>query len=260
MRRIGCLLLVLLLVGCASPSDDEKQAQAIDKSTFLRLADRAYAGRDIVLAASMYQKAIAEDPNLIPARIGFAKTLADMGNIPAAIEAYNDLLKLKPDDIAAKRNLAMLYLGDFKAEQAEKLLIDALNQKPDSKLFNSLGVAYDIMGRPDNAKQAYYSGLSIGAADQNILANLGLSLALNGDVKKGAQIMQKAVNSPESNPVYRQNLALIYILSGQRDLAEKMLRLDLNDTEVTKIVAFYDRVAAMESSSDRIKSLMRGLR
>ncbi len=260
MRKILCLCLVLLLMGCAQTSDSEKEAEAVDKSTFLRLAEKAYASRDLMMAASMYQKAITADPELIPARMGYAKTLAEMGNAPAAISAYEDIIKLRPNDSFAKRGLAGLYLNSFKAKDAEKLLVDALNQKPDPKLFNSLGVAYDMLGRADEAKQSYYSGIVLDQEDQNLWANLALSMALNGRAKEGVKIMQKVANTASANPVYRQNLAFLYILTNQKPVAEKILRLDMNDEEVARILAFYGKVAAMDNSGEKIKALVRGIK
>ncbi|TAH33571.1 MAG: tetratricopeptide repeat protein [Alphaproteobacteria bacterium] len=260
MRKTLSLCLILLLMACAQTSEGDKEAEAVDKSTFLKLAEKAYSSHDLLMAASMYQKAISADPELIPARLGYARTLAEMGNIPFAIDAYEQVIKLRPNDSTAKRGLAGLYLNSFKAKEAETLLVDALNQKPEPKLFNSLGVAYDMMGEADDARQAYYSGLVLDNKDQNLWANLGLSLALNGRAKEGVKIMQKVANSANANPVYRQNLAFLYILTGQKPVAEKILRLDMSAEEVDKITSFYTRVAAMEDSGDKIKALVRGMR
>ncbi|NUB15110.1 hypothetical protein GAY28_22325, partial [Azospirillum brasilense] len=71
------------------------------------------------------------------------------------------------------------------------------------------------------------------------MANLGLSLALNGSAE-GVAILEGLVQGGVDSPRVRQNLALAYGLKGDLESAARIARLDLDDANVRSNLAFYE--------------------
>jgi Flp pilus assembly protein TadD len=253
MRQpLFALMLCLSLSACmqTEPADP-----VVDQSTFLRLGDRAYAQGDLTMAANMYQKALAEDPDLLKARQGYAQSMAALGNLDPAIAEYQTLLQKNPKDTASLLALGGLYLKQQKGKEAAEYLQQALNQEISSRAFALLGVAYELQDMGAAAQTTYHAGL-LWDEDWNLRSNLGLSLALDGKLRQAMQYLQVSASHPEAKPQHRQNLAFAYVLGGKNRLAEEILRLDLNDEQARAILAHYREVAAQPSRLLRVQALM----
>jgi len=255
--RHGMILAAILLTlgGCAS-GDNESPDPVVDQSTFLRLAEKSAAKQDFDMAAAMYQKAAAEDPKSLPAWLGLAKSLAAMGNSEEAMEAMKKAADLNPNDLEVNRTLAGMLVSQMHLAEAEKTLIDALNMKPNGKMYNLLGVVYDLQNKPQLAVQSYYSGLVLAPDDLNLLTNLGLSYGLGDKASDGIKLLQRVTSNPASTARQRQNLALLYVINNQPILAEKILRMDGDDAVVEKNMRLFHKIAKMKPGADRIQSLV----
>ncbi len=256
---IRSILVILLLLSACGAVEDGGDSPKLDQSTYMRLAKKAEDGQKHLLAAGMYQRAIAENPQSADAYAGLGNVQMALGDFDAAIASLEQALQLSPENEQAQRNLAEAYVASMQFERAEKFYLDALNVKPDARLFNGLGVVYDLMGRGGDARQSYHAGLVLMPKDARIMTNLALSLGLSGDTKPAIKMVQDLLNSREASAKLRQNLAFLYVLSNQKPLAEKILRLDMDDFEIARVVDFYKSVAAEPDAAKRIQKLMRGI-
>ena len=88
------------------------------------------------------------------------------------------------------------------------------------------------------------------AADSlSLQNNLGLSLALGGKFDDAIKVLGDAAKSPNAGPRARQNLALVYGLSGDMDRAAKIGRLDLSEAQVRSNLKRYEALRALSDKA-----------
>jgi Flp pilus assembly protein TadD len=126
-------------------------------------------------------KALALDPNYIPARMSLADSLADDGkNAEAAVE-YRKVLQLDPGDEDARCNLACALAAQGQTAEAMTQLQLALRLRPsDASAHCNLGNLLTDQGKLDEAAAEYRAALRFKPGSPEIHSNLGVVLALQG--------------------------------------------------------------------------------
>jgi Flp pilus assembly protein TadD len=175
-----------------------------------------------------------------------------MGEEGRAVALYRDLAEAR-DDPDAKAELAEIYLGQGREEEAEALLEEALDLSPDqwhalylrsvilnhsknregarrvlervvglrpefARAHHDLGVLYSHEGRTAEAIAAYRKALALApnALSEN---GLGAVFARAGELALAASHFEKAIAlQPDYAPAY-ENLAGAYQALGQEDAA-----------------------------------------
>ena len=209
----------------------------------MRVADSALAGGDAKSAALLYQKAAEEHPTQIEPLLGLARSLSALGDSDAAIIVFDQALTLERNNPEARRGMALAYLS--KGQPALALPhLDVLkkSQSVDHRPHNLEGVAFDMMGRHTKAQDSYRTGLELAPANVALRNNLGLSLALSGDVATAVEILGAVAGEPDSSARTRQNLALALGLAGDIDAARKIGALDLPDDDVAMNLDYYEMI------------------
>ena len=84
-----------------------------------------------------------------------------------------------------------------------------------------------MMGDHAAAQKNYHQVLTLDPANQSAKNNLALSMALAGDDAGGIKILEDVSKSASATATNRQNLALLYGVSGQMAQAEQVSRADL---------------------------------
>jgi Flp pilus assembly protein TadD/cell division protein FtsN len=254
-RRVVALTLALLASACStnttgvvpSLATGEDQLSA-DKSpaTMVRVGDATRAGGDPASAIGLYRRAhelAPQDP--VPlTRLG--ATFVELHAFTEAAEAYAQAIVLAPQDFETRRGFGALLLTLDKPELALTHLEAALAQRKDSRLYNLIGVANDLIGRHDVAQQSYAEGLRLAPDNGPLHNNLGLSQALAGDFGAAAATLSSAAASPHATARTRQNLALVYGLSGENDKAAAVARTDLDEVSVKSNLAYYAMLRGMD--------------
>lgn len=93
---------------------------------------------------------------------------------------------------------------------------------PDWRILNAQGAVLDQMGRHKDAQRHYASALKIVPDEPSVLSNLGLSYALEKNLKRAEATLRRAAAQPNAQPKVRQNLALVVGLQGRFTEAEKI--------------------------------------
>jgi Flp pilus assembly protein TadD len=114
-----------------------------------------------------------------------------------------------------------------------------LNNK-DWRSYSALGSAYDQQGIYDKARTAYQQALTIEPDNLTVLNNLGMSYALQGDLKEAEKTLRMADALPKaaSEPRIRQNLALVVGLQGRFEEASAIASKDLPPQQVEANMAY----------------------
>lgn len=133
------------------------------------------AGEDDFEAARQHlRRAVESDPGLAEAWLELARLFRRQGLHAAAIDTYQQVLKVRPDDLAALVDLGALYQVTVQTPRAVRLLERACVLDPEHPLarFN-LAQAYAELGRGEEAEAAYRKVVEV--APGNLQAALALA-------------------------------------------------------------------------------------
>jgi len=114
-------------------------------------------------AKNYYQKALQNKPDDIIARYSLGMLYQKNKQFNKAMDVYNELIKLHPDNAAAYFNIGYIYLTELlEFENAEKAFSKAIEIKPDytAAVYN-LGRTYEVMGKTELAKEKYRDALKL---------------------------------------------------------------------------------------------------
>jgi Flp pilus assembly protein TadD len=103
--------------------------------------------------------------------------------------------------------------------------------------FNEL---LDLVGQYHAAQESYEAALKIKPDDLSVQNNLGLSLAFAGNFPRAISILHPIAARPDATPRLRQNLALVYGLMGDMELAASISRRDLDEETIQNNLRFYE--------------------
>jgi Flp pilus assembly protein TadD len=261
-RRIAARLmavgLLLPLGACASDGwlaslgFDGGSADAdaqISATSLMRVAEVTASQGEFATAAGLYSRAHELAPDDVLPLLALGDTLRRMGAPASAADSYRAVLALEPRNLAALRGLGAVLIEIDQPELAIAQLELALDVAPDHRLYNSLGVAHDMLGDHSAAQVYYREGFELAPNNLQIANNYGLSLALVGDHSAAIAMLERAVQDPAATPRVRQNLALAYGLAGERAAAERIAGLDLDQAAVDNNLSYYELLRRTGDSS-----------
>jgi tetratricopeptide (TPR) repeat protein len=116
------------------------------------LGDAYTQMRDPAQAEQAYRKAVELEPAEVSHRRGLAQALMAEEKYPAALEQYNKLTELEPDDPENYLRLAQIYRQLRQLDRAEESLLHAKQRAPGSlEVIYYEGMIYEAQGRFDDA-------------------------------------------------------------------------------------------------------------
>jgi len=148
-------------------------------------------------AIDQYQKIVQRTPNSVPAHTILGMLYESQRQLPEAEKAYQKALSVDSHAAVAANNLAWMYVSSNRnLDEALQLAQIALQQLPDEPHVNdTLGWIYyrkDMAGR---AVPYLEASVQKNPNDPTGYYHLGMAYVRNGDLEKGRQALQKAVNS-----------------------------------------------------------------
>lgn len=159
------------------------------------------------------------DVRLDKARELFAASMVDRagGNVVSARMNLKLAVAFDPDNATYQE--AFAQLGQAQLSTASIASNDAApTQRPAAQKAYDEGCAAEAAGDIDRAVRLFEAALRLGD-DPLILNRLGVVLAMRrGDVKRGQQLLYRAVELAPMNPVYTHNLSKVLGLAAARDV------------------------------------------
>lgn len=250
--RYGWLVgFALLLSGCANDARIAPGLQGIASyDAVMHIADATREAGDINGALVLYRRASVLAPNRPEPQLAIGRALLDLGRVNEAIDAYRQAVAASKDSPEALRGLANAYLAARHPDLAMQPLEAASAQDPqNTKLLETLGVAADLSGDHRKAQTCYRRGMAIDTLNDGLVNNLALSMALSGDIAQAIVTLKPVTDGPRSTPRERQTLSLIYGLSGNRDLAARYARMDLDEESVAHNLAYFDTLRGLAADA-----------
>lgn len=247
------------------------EVQELNAEGLTRVGKRMEDEGDYISAANFYTDALKRDSGFIGARLGMARILEATGQTAQAAFNFGKALEITPDNVEALEGYARTKILSEVPEDAILALTGYLEEHEGTPvLFNYLGVAYDLESRHSAAENAYRRGLQLVQPVDDplqplLIGNLALSMALGGNYSEAIFLLNPYVgdmrlgpkSATEDESSLRQNLALVYALSGNPDAAVEVAKSALSEEEAEFNRTFYEAVAALVGY-DRAKAVFLG--
>lgn len=196
-------------------------------------------------AVDAYRAGIKSAP--VPAlAIKLNSALTGSGKAAEAEKFSDAWLKEHPKDVAYR-----LYLGDAATarssyQAAEKMYLSVIQIQPDNAVaLNNLAWVSAKLNK-DGAIGYAEKALSLAPNQPAFMDTLAMLLSEKNDYPKALEWQNKAIALQPTNPVYKLNLAKIYIKGGKKDLARK---------ELDELAKLGDKFAAQGEVSQMLKTL-----
>ena len=166
-------------------------------------------------ARTHLNRAILLDPGNANAYFFLGKIEQTLGDLPAAIELYNEALELKADFEVVHGYLTTALLESGQREAAEAMLLKALSANPRSvHLHLSLGTLYSGFNGVEKAEQCYRSALAINPESNEAHNNLGVILLKQGQSAAAIASFKRALQINEQHVAAHSNLLLAMSLEA----------------------------------------------
>jgi len=186
-----CALLstsVLILTGCAASKYTPAEQEMVDTMGVSQYQPRTQLERDAVetqdlfAQAAFWSREYDLNPGDLEAAMKLSSTLRKMGNPSQALEIAKTARALYPRDTNLLAEYAAGLVALEQGKQAISPLSRAVRQDPNNaRLWSLMGASHDQIGQFNKARDYYGRALALTPNDSNILANVGLSYALEGD-------------------------------------------------------------------------------
>jgi Flp pilus assembly protein TadD len=247
MRHPLSLLLAaffLVFVSGCGESDASKANKRAMKSEHsditLKLARASEDAGDLPAAERLYRQVVEKDGS-----VANYLELADFyrrHNSPRqALVFLNEALKNDPQNTDVMRSIANAEIDMGQPDQAVDMLDKALAiTNNDAMLYNSKGVALDMLGKYTQARNAYDTAISLDPQQAaTFKTNLAMSYISTEYYTKAINLLLPLVESGNATPSTRQNLALAYGLKGDTENAMKYASKDLPAAQAEENMKFY---------------------
>lgn len=260
MRGLTAIAMAGLVSACElidTGEDDLSSAMEAARSpeTLMRLGAFAEVTGDLETAARFYGRAHEVAPENPEPLIRLGTLLSAAGAHGQAAQAFRTLQALQPNNREVARALGNALIASGRPEAAVAVLGDALRVRADALVLSGLGVAYDMMGRHDDAQASYGEALFLTPDDPDIRTNLALSHALAGNYPLAIEIIGAVTAEIESTRRHRQALALVLGLADRPDEAAEAAGRDLDASGVDQAMRYYEQLRALPSSGDRARAI-----
>jgi Flp pilus assembly protein TadD len=210
------------------------------------VADAALVGGAPEVALRIADLTLARDPRNAEALVSKGDALYAMGLREEARSAYRQAVDLDP-----KLGPAQVGLGRTLVQSdptaAEAAFLAAVSARPDdSAALNNLGIARDLLGRHNEAQEAYRHALAIAPGAADVKVNLGLSLTLTGDRGAAIEVLREAAAVPAVAQGRGKELAAALALAGDGAGAGPVLTTRSMQVPLQPLVASHEEPIAVE--------------
>jgi tetratricopeptide (TPR) repeat protein len=120
-------------------------------------------GRDLVNAVNAYRQVLKLKPKFLPALVNCAACLADLGELPESLEAYQAALDIDPTSLVVRQNLAQTLLRLRRPADAVAHLRMVAETRQGALDHSALADALDLAGDREGALASYAEAIRRGA-------------------------------------------------------------------------------------------------
>ncbi len=201
----------LSLAGCGSDRED-----GLDQ-VVTQEAQKAEQAHDYETAIRYYTGLYSDHRDDVSVIEGFARTLRHAGRLQDAERVLADGLKRLGPQPRLVLEKARIDIAEGHADLAAQALEPAVRAVPltDWEVLTTLAIAYDRLGRYDEAGPHYLAAIALNPGNADILNNYALSRALAGHMDDAVTILKKAAAMASAGSQIHENLAFLTALQRQ---------------------------------------------
>jgi Flp pilus assembly protein TadD len=201
------------------------------------------------------------DPANVGKGMAYASALESVGQTDKQLAVYARLVALNPGNATLGGLYGRKLVAAGRGNDAIPVLESAAQApNPDWRILSALGTAYDQQGNYPKARDQYQRALSADPDNLSVLNNIGMSYALEGNLKQAEAALRAADGKPRSRtePRIRQNLALVVGLQGRFDEASRLASEDLPPEQVQANMAYLRKMLSQPNTWQQISEGAQG--
>ena len=197
--------------------DDPKQLVAIDR----RMKDAVTLDEEGSLAGAirLYGEILKDRPDMMAASRHLAFDHWRVGALPAAIDTLRAALRAGPPTPGAQIQLGTYLMESGRAAEAIDLLRVAAAAEPSLDAWNALGIAYARAGRATDALATFARSLAIDPGNAMTYENIGTVHLEAGRLADAQRAFERATASNPDSSQAHAGLAVVALKSGDRKTA-----------------------------------------
>ena len=199
--------------------------------------------------AASCQRRYEANPGEKSASIAYARALRALTRYKEATAVMQTAAVKAPKDevVLGEYGKALADAGEL--AQAKDVLTRAYTpDNPRWDIMSVQGAVAEQLGDHAAAQQFYRDALKIAPGEPGVLTNMGLSLALAGQLPEAERALRQAVASPKADAKMRGDLALVLGLEGKFAEAERVSLTDLSPDAAHANVETLKRMVAAGNS------------
>jgi Flp pilus assembly protein TadD len=225
----------------------------------MRIAEISVQTGNLPAAIDVYDRLLRDYPKDIEILIRLGDALLQAGAAEEAIRTYDRALDEAPENTQALAGLGRANLFLYRPAMAAPYFEKSLLQDPGNiEAMTGYGISLDMAGDHGDARIHYLRALEIVPDSNKIRNNFALSYLLEGNYAATIKFLEKIAFTEQATPIIRQNLALAYGLSGNREAALRVGRMDLDQDVVENNLRFYELLRVMEDKDSIRRLLLEG--
>lgn len=252
------MAMVLAIASATALAGCQQKTATLDATGNLNTASTAPASFE---ATAELGKKWQADPTNVAHGLAYAGALESTGQNDKQFEVYARLYAAHPED----GKLAAIYgkklINGGRSNEAIPILEAAVAAPgADWRVRSALGSAYDQQGLYDKARANYSQVLAADPGNLTVINNMGMSFALEGNLKQAEVTFRQADALPRSRsePRIRQNLALVVGLQGRFDEASKLASEDLPPDQVEANMAYLQKMLSQPNTWQQLSDDKQG--
>lgn len=255
-KNILILALVFIPLACTPQHTKQHINTPLSEKTdaLIRLGDNMLQKGDIIAAQSFYLKAHDTQPSSHIPIFKAYDLLIQAGDIETAGRFMKQVTQTNDTDIT----LAIAYarfLMQYKMDQALPYLTSAYKKFDDLRFDNWYGVALDLNGDHKKAQEIYTHALKTKQSSDALKNNLALSYAVTGNKELALNLYQNLIDKNPRKILYKRNKGIIHILNGENDLAKETMHPDITMVEINQLIKTYKDQMSQKSPLALLKMI-----
>jgi tetratricopeptide (TPR) repeat protein len=191
----------------------------VPAADFYRLFDRAWMLAEkgqYDASISAWEEALKISPDDAKAHNNLGRVLASKGKLEEATTHWQRALEVKPDYAEAHNNLGVAFATKARYEEATGHFLKALQIYPDrAEIHNNLASALNAQGRFDQAVKHWNAALKIDPRYAEARNDMGTGLFLKGKLDEAIGQWQRAVDAKPDFIQARYNLGRALARKGE---------------------------------------------
>ena len=156
---------------------------------------------------------VKQDPNNVQNRVELGWTYFQKGNVDAAVQEYQNALRLDPGNLQAKYNLASAYIQVGRLDEARVLVEEYVKKNPLISAGHSLlGLVYQQQGNYGESIKEFEESIRLVPGNTNVYYQLAISYEKLGNRDKALEYYEQTI---AYNPNYAEAKEAVNRLKGK---------------------------------------------